>query len=121
MKAKRYIPAFLILALCTGAQAQAPQDVYDQHRNAEIQVSEAFVRLAETQTRYAETWTALQRDNYTDVFTEEQVETMRKLGVLAARRFAEDMVAEVDRMSGKAESLRRSAADERMNIEGVSA
>ncbi len=37
--------------------------------------------------------------------------------VLVARRFAEDMLAEMERMSGKAESLRRSAADERMNIE----
>ncbi len=76
MTTKRYILVLLILALCIGAQAQ-DQDVYEAEREAQIQVSEAFVRLAETQTRYAEAWTALQRDNYTDVLTEEQVGRMR--------------------------------------------
>ena len=54
MKTKRFIPALLILALCTGAQAQEDQDAYETEMTAQIQVSEAFVRLAEAQSRYAE-------------------------------------------------------------------
>ena len=65
MTAKRFIPAILILALCTGAQAQ---DAYEAdfateadfaHQadfDAQIKITEAVVRLAEAHAHSAEVW-----------------------------------------------------------------
>ena len=113
MTTKRYILAFLILSLCTGVQAQ---NVYEAEMEAQLQVSEAWMRLAESEARYAETWVELRRAEYAKDadYTEDHADRMRKLAIFMARPNAENIEPEVQRMDGEAESLRRLARDYRM-------
>ena len=117
MTAKRYILALLILALCPGAYAQG-QHVYEAEREAQIQVSETWVMLAEAEAKYAEAWGQSLRYQY-----ENPDDTPRDLprmtGIHLGQYFADQMKAQADRMDKEAEQWRKHAGDMKVAIDEI--